>query len=64
MVVINSQGGIDFVDLYKTQRKSPWPTPSDGRPRIGLGRLIESMLWGGQTAHHGDDVCGRSCVGA
>jgi hypothetical protein len=31
-----------FIDLYKTPPKCPRPAPSDGRPRVGLGRFIES----------------------
>jgi hypothetical protein len=46
-----------FIDLYKTPSNCPRPTPSDGGPSIGLGQFIELMLNGGQTEHHGDDVC-------
>ena len=28
-----------------------------------MGRFIEPTPQGGQTGHHGDDVCGGSCVG-
>ncbi len=42
----------------------PWPAPSDDHPCVGLGRFIGSMPFGGQTEHHGDDVCGGSCVDA
>ena len=53
-----------IIDLYKTLPQRPWPAPLDGRPCIRLGRIIESTPQGGQTEHHGDDVCGESCVDA
>ena len=32
-----------FIDLYKTPPMSPWPTPADVRPLVGLGRSIKLM---------------------
>ena len=45
------------IGLNKTQRKHPWPTPLDGSPCVRLGWFIEPTPQGGQTAHHGGDVC-------
>ena len=39
------------------------PTPSDGRSCVRSGKFIEPTPQGGQTAHHGGDVCGLFCVG-
>ena len=51
-----------FINLYKTPPNRPLPTPLDGRPCVWLGeRYIELTPYGGQTEHHGDDVCGGSC---
>ncbi len=51
-----------IIDLCKTLPKSPWPTPVDGCFASDWGDSLNWRRRGGQTEHHGDDVCRGSCV--
>jgi hypothetical protein len=47
-----------FINSYETLPQCSWLTPSKEVTCVGLGGSIESTPPEGQTAHHGDDVCG------
>jgi hypothetical protein len=52
---LNASHAVRHSHTYKALA-----TPLDGRTCVGLGIFIEHTLQRGQTAHHGDDVCGES----